>query len=147
MEFTIGNLNPSKAKEAVTETSFHDTRRPYFLLLNPLVPEGTNIDRITNLKKEGVKEKKFLWSPRLWVGWRWELILRGPTPFEDMIFYLWTDSNEICTAYVKLKIYHILFVKNFWFSIEFFRKLRFSCFLRGIFWVIFKRIEIKNHQC
>ena len=40
-------------------------------------------------------------------------LLRGPTPFEDMIFYLWTDSNEICTAYVKLKINHILFVKNF----------------------------------
>ena len=39
--------------------------------------------------------------------------LRGPTPFEDMIFYLWTDSNEICTAYVKLKINHILFLKNF----------------------------------
>ena len=30
-------------------------------------------------------------------------LLRRPTPFEDMIFYLWTDSNEICTAYVKLK--------------------------------------------
>ena len=30
--------------------------------------------------------------------------LMGLTPFEDMIFYLWTDSNEICTAYVKLKI-------------------------------------------
>ena len=45
--------------------------------------------------------------------------LRGPTPFEDMIFYLWTDSNEICTAYVKFKINHILFVKNFWFSIYF----------------------------
>ena len=44
-------------------------------------------------------------------------ILRGPTPFEDMIFYLWTDSNKICTAYVKLKINHILFMKNFWFSI------------------------------
>ena len=29
--------------------------------------------------------------------------LRGSTPFEDMIFYLWTDSNEICTAYVKLR--------------------------------------------
>ena len=42
--------------------------------------------------------------------------LRGSTPFEDMIFYLWTDSNEICTAYVKLKINHILFLKNFWFS-------------------------------
>ena len=39
--------------------------------------------------------------------------LRGPTPFEDVIFYLWTDSNEICTTYVKLKINHILFVKNF----------------------------------
>ena len=32
-----------------------------------------------------------------------EIVLRGPTLFEDMIFYLWTDSNEICTAYVKLK--------------------------------------------
>ena len=26
------------------------------------------------------------------------------TPIEEMIFYLWTDSNEICTSYVKLKI-------------------------------------------
>ena len=41
------------------------------------------------------------------------MLLRGPTPFEDMIFYLWTDSNEICTAYVKLKINHILFMKRF----------------------------------
>ena len=48
-------------------------------------------------------------------------MLRGPTPFEDMIFYLFTDSNEICTAYVNLKINHILFVKNFWFSIKFLR--------------------------
>ena len=44
-------------------------------------------------------------------------VLRGPTRFEDMNFYLWTDSNEICTAYVKLKINHILFVKIFLFSI------------------------------
>ena len=43
--------------------------------------------------------------------------LRGPTPFEDMIFYLWTDSNEICTAYVKLNSKHILFMRIFWFSI------------------------------
>ena len=42
-----------------------------------------------------------------------QLILRGPTPFKDMIFYLWTDSNEICTAYVKFKINHILFLKIF----------------------------------
>ena len=41
------------------------------------------------------------------------LELRASTPFEDMIFYLWTDSNEICTAYVKLKINHILFMKFF----------------------------------
>ena len=39
--------------------------------------------------------------------------LRGPTPFEDMIFYLWTDSNEICTAYVKLNSKHILFMRIF----------------------------------
>ena len=43
--------------------------------------------------------------------------LRGPTPFEDMIFYLWTDSNEICTAYVKLNSKHILFMRIFLFSI------------------------------
>ena len=42
--------------------------------------------------------------------------LRGPTPFEDMIFYLWTDSNEICTAYVKLNSKHILFMRDFRFS-------------------------------
>ena len=39
--------------------------------------------------------------------------LRGPTPFEDMIFYLWTDSNEICTAFVKLNSEHILFMRIF----------------------------------
>ena len=43
--------------------------------------------------------------------------LRGPTPFEDMIFYLWTDSNEICTAYVKLNSEHILFMRIFLFLI------------------------------
>ena len=42
---------------------------------------------------------------------------KGTDPFEDMIFYLLTDSNEICTAYVKLKINHISFMKHFWFSI------------------------------
>ena len=42
-----------------------------------------------------------------------EINLRGPTPFEDMIFYLWTDSNEICTAYVKSNSKHILFMRIF----------------------------------
>ena len=42
-----------------------------------------------------------------------ETVLRGPTPFEDMIFYLWTDSNEICTEYVKLNSWHILFMRIF----------------------------------
>ena len=41
------------------------------------------------------------------------LNIRGPTPFEDMIFYLWADSNEICTAYVKLNSKHILFMRIF----------------------------------
>ena len=47
------------------------------------------------------------------------MVLREPTHFEDMIFYLWTDSNEICTAYVKLKINHILFLKIFDFRFSF----------------------------
>ena len=68
--------------------------------------------------------------------------IKGTDPFwgHDFLFM------DRCTAYVKLKINHILFVKNFWFSM-FFGKLRFSCFLRGIFWVIFKGIEVKKHQC
>ena len=74
----------------------------------------------------------------------------------DMIFYLWTDSNEICTAYIKLKINHILFMKFFLIFDLVFEKIRFSSFLKGIFLVIFKtsiripkigiRIEVKNHQ-
>ena len=39
--------------------------------------------------------------------------IKGTDPFEDMIFYFWADSKEICTAYVKFKINHILFVKKF----------------------------------
>ena len=39
--------------------------------------------------------------------------LRGPTPFEDMIFYLWTDSSQIITAYLKLNSKHILFMRFF----------------------------------
>ena len=48
---------------------------------------------------------------------QWPPHLRGPTPSEDMIFYLWTDSNEICKAYVKLNSKHILFIRIFLFSI------------------------------
>ena len=59
--------------------------------------------------------------------------LRGPTPFENMIFYLWTDSYEICTAYVKLNINHILFL-NFFFIFDLvFEKITIFMFLRGIF--------------
>ena len=36
----------------------------------------------------------------LWT--RLTLNLRGPTTFEDMIFYLWTDSKEMCTAMASL---------------------------------------------
>ena len=54
--------------------------------------------------------------------------LRGPTPFEDMIFFLWTDSNEICTAYVKLNSKHILFMRFFWFSISSWENYDFHVF-------------------
>ena len=63
---------------------------------------------------------EFVWRKRNEKGHNFGQIfldIRGPTPFEDMIFYLWTDSNEICTRYVKLKINHILFMKFFRFSI------------------------------
>ena len=39
--------------------------------------------------------------------------LTGPTPFQRVIFYLWTDLNEICTAYVKSN--SILFMIFFFF--------------------------------
>ena len=61
--------------------------------------------------------------------------LRGPTPFEDMIFYLWTDSNDICTAYVKLKINHILFLKNDLV----FEKITIFLFFEGYFFGNFQK--------
>ena len=64
-----------------------------------------------------VEKKDFQTSPYAEVLPVFRAELKGTDPFENMIFYLWTDSNEICTEYVKLKINHILFVKNFWFSI------------------------------
>ena len=55
--------------------------------------------------------------------------LRGPTPFEDMIFYLWTDSNEICTAYVKLNSKYILFMREFFdFRFSFWENYDFHVF-------------------
>ena len=50
-----------------------------------------------------------------------------------MIFYLRTDSNEICTAYVKLKINHILFVKFFWIFDLVFEKIMIFMFFEGYF--------------
>ena len=79
------------------------------------------------------------WGKKLLYYFSESGLLRGPTPFEDMIFYLWTDSNEICTAYVKLNSEHILFMRIFWFLIQFLRKLRFSCFWGVFFNKIFKR--------
>ena len=59
-------------------------------------------------------------------------VLRGPTPFEDMIFYLWTDSNEICTAYVKLKINHFIHEKFLIFDLVF-EKIMIFQFFEGYF--------------
>ena len=39
--------------------------------------------------------------------------LRGSTPFQGVIFYLWTDLNDICTAYVKLNSKIFLFMELF----------------------------------
>ena len=61
------------------------------------------------------------------------LHLRGSTPFEDMIFYLWTDSNEICTAYVKLKISDTFIPEKFLIFALVFEKITIFMFLRSIF--------------
>ena len=53
--------------------------------------------------------------------------LRGSTPFQGVIFYLWTDLNEICTAYIKLNSKIFLFVDFFYcrFHYGFREKLKF----------------------
>ena len=37
------------------------------------------------------------------------------------VTYLFTDPDKICTAYVKLNSKHILFLRIFWFPINFSR--------------------------
>ena len=55
-------------------------------------------------------------------------------PFSGMIFYLWTDLNDICTAYVKLNSNSILFVIFFLFFYYGFREnLEFSIFFVCVF--------------
>ena len=83
------------------------------LLLNEMIFYDWMHFLVHNIIGDYLKRKKF----DFFLFFRYTLPFRGPTPFEDMIFYLWTDSNEICTAYVKLKIKHILFLKNVWFLI------------------------------
>ena len=68
----------------------------------------------------------------------WFRYFMGSTHFQEVIFYLWTDPSEICTAYVKLNSNSILLLKIFWISIWFSKKI-------GIFYFssFFKRIEVK----
>ena len=59
--------------------------------------------------------------------WTWSFsmpfsIMTSPR-YYDVTHFL-TDLNENCTAYVKLKIKDILFVRNLWFSEYLWRKLR-----------------------
>ena len=70
----------------------------------------------------------FICSRKIYNCLKFVELLRGPTPFEDMIFYLWTDYKEICTAYAKLNSKHILFMKIFWFSIPFWENYDFHVF-------------------
>ena len=41
------------------------------------------------------------------------IFLRGSTPFQVVIFYLWTDLNEICTAYVEMNSKIFMFMELF----------------------------------
>ena len=50
----------------------------------------------------------------------YEIFYNDVTASRD-VTYLFTDPDEICTAYVKLNSKHILFVKIFQFSIYFSR--------------------------
>ena len=55
--------------------------------------------------------------------------IKGTDPFwgHDFLF-IWTDSNEICTAYVKLNSKHILFMRFFYFRFSFWENYDFHVF-------------------
>ena len=63
---------------------------------------------------------------------RHSVTLWGSTPFEDMIFYLWSDSNDICTAYVKLKINDTFIHDKIFIFALVFEKITIFMFLRDI---------------
>ena len=48
----------------------------------------------------------------------YEIFYNDVTASRD-VTYLFTDPDEICTAYVKLNSKHILFMRIFWLSIYF----------------------------
>ena len=54
-----------------------------------------------------------------------------------MIFYLYSDSNEICTAYIKLKINDTFIHENFLIFALVFEKIKIFMFLKGIFGFFF----------
>ena len=57
---------------------------------------------------------------------------------------IFAQSMQICTTYLKLEIKHILFKNNFWFSIYFSRKIRFSYFLGRLILEISKEEKSKT---
>ena len=64
--------------------------------------------------------------------------IKGFDPFIGGDFYLWTDLNEICTAYVKLNCKIFLFVELIWISVWFSRKFEIFDFLCFFFFGISK---------
>ena len=50
----------------------------------------------------------------------YEIFYNDVTASRD-VTYLFTDPDKICTAYVKLNSKHILFMRSFWFPINFSR--------------------------
>ena len=59
--------------------------------------------------------------------------IRGPTPFQGVIFYLLTDLDEICTAYVNLNSNSIFPELFFKFRYDFRENLEFSIFFSSNF--------------
>ena len=59
--------------------------------------------------------------------------LRGPTPFEDMIFYLWTDSNEILHSIYTIENKSHFIREKFLFFDLVFEKIMIFLFFEGYF--------------
>ena len=95
------------------------------------------------MREKGRRTKRITINAYIFIQFKMDNIyiahLRGSTPFQDMIFYLWTDSYEIFTAYVKLKINDTFIHEKILIFALVFEKITILMFLRGIFKIFFKK--------